>query len=56
MVTEARRKSSQCLDAALLALAQLAAMTGMRLNAAERGARAPGKVASPPPPQHLLLM
>ncbi|XP_076582701.1 kinesin-like protein KIF14 [Chaetodon auriga] len=43
MVTEARRKSSQCLDAALLALGHLAAMTGMQLNAMERGARATGK-------------
>lgn len=53
MVTEAQRKSSQCLDAALLALGQLAAMTGMRLNAAERGVRAAGKVASPTAPRHL---
>ncbi|XP_037626927.1 kinesin-like protein KIF14 [Sebastes umbrosus] len=43
MVTEARRKSSQCLDAALLALGHLAAMTGMPLNAMERGAQATGK-------------
>ncbi|XP_032381614.1 LOW QUALITY PROTEIN: kinesin-like protein KIF14 [Etheostoma spectabile] len=43
MVTEARRKSSQCLDAALLALGHLAAVTGMPLNAMERGAQAAGK-------------
>ncbi|XP_044056624.1 kinesin-like protein KIF14 isoform X2 [Siniperca chuatsi] len=43
MVTEARRKSSQCLDAALLALGHLAAMTGMPLNPVERGAQATGK-------------
>ncbi|XP_039985458.1 kinesin-like protein KIF14 [Xiphias gladius] len=43
MVTEARRKSSQCLDAALLALAQLAAVTCMPLNALELGAQATGK-------------
>ncbi|XP_031715464.1 kinesin-like protein KIF14 [Anarrhichthys ocellatus] len=43
MVTEARRKSSQCLDAALLALGHLAAVTGMPLNAMERGAQATGK-------------
>lgn len=45
MVTEAQRKSSQCLDAALLALGHLAAMTGVPLNALERGAQAAGKVA-----------
>ncbi|KAI3368680.1 hypothetical protein L3Q82_025675 [Scortum barcoo] len=43
MVTEARRKSSQCLDAAMLALGHLAAMTGTPLNAVERGAPATGK-------------
>ncbi|XP_070765360.1 kinesin-like protein KIF14 [Enoplosus armatus] len=43
MVSEARRKSSQCLDAALLALGHLAAMTGMQLNAVEWGAQATGK-------------
>ncbi|XP_051233248.1 kinesin-like protein KIF14 [Dicentrarchus labrax] len=43
MVTEARRKSGQCLDAALLALSHLAAMTGMQLNAMEWGAQATGK-------------
>ncbi|XP_029356203.1 kinesin-like protein KIF14 [Echeneis naucrates] len=43
MVTEARRKSSQCLDAALLALGHLAAVTCMPLNAAELGAQATGK-------------
>ncbi|XP_059197955.1 kinesin-like protein KIF14 [Centropristis striata] len=43
MVTEARRKSSQCLDAALLALGHLAAMTGMPLNAVEQSAQATGK-------------
>uniref|UniRef100_A0A3B4Z744 Kinesin-like protein KIF14 n=1 Tax=Stegastes partitus TaxID=144197 RepID=A0A3B4Z744_9TELE len=32
MVVEARRKSSQCLDAALLAVGHLAAVTGMPLN------------------------
>ncbi|GLD49925.1 kinesin-like protein KIF14 [Lates japonicus] len=43
MVTEARRKSSQCLDAALLALSHLAAVTCMPLNAGELGAQATGK-------------
>lgn len=43
MVTEARRKSSQCLDAALLALGHLAAVTGMPLNSMLRGAQATGK-------------
>ncbi|XP_034738211.1 kinesin-like protein KIF14 [Etheostoma cragini] len=43
MVTEARRKCSQCLDAALLALGHLAAVTGMPLNAMERSAQAAGK-------------
>ncbi|KAM9357515.1 kinesin-like protein KIF14 [Symphorus nematophorus] len=43
MVTEARRKSSQCLDAALRALGHLAAMTGMQLNGVELGAQATGK-------------
>ncbi|KAF1385577.1 hypothetical protein PFLUV_G00109210 [Perca fluviatilis] len=43
MVTEARRKSSRCLDAALLALGHLAAVTGMPLNAMERGVQATGK-------------
>uniref|UniRef100_A0A671Z4S1 Kinesin-like protein KIF14 n=1 Tax=Sparus aurata TaxID=8175 RepID=A0A671Z4S1_SPAAU len=37
MVTEASRKSSRCMDAALLALGHLAAMTGMPLNAMEQG-------------------
>uniref|UniRef100_A0A3Q3GF49 Kinesin-like protein KIF14 n=1 Tax=Labrus bergylta TaxID=56723 RepID=A0A3Q3GF49_9LABR len=44
MVTEAQKKSSQCLDAALLALGHLAAMTGMPLNAVEKAAQATGKV------------
>lgn len=56
MVTEARRKSSQCLDAALLTLGHLAAMTGMPLNVGERGAQATGKVTPPLIPQHLLSM
>uniref|UniRef100_UPI0037E9B30F kinesin-like protein KIF14 n=1 Tax=Semicossyphus pulcher TaxID=241346 RepID=UPI0037E9B30F len=43
MVTEAQKKSSRCLDAALLALGHLAAMTGMPLNAVERVAQATGK-------------
>ncbi|KAK5869767.1 hypothetical protein PBY51_024460 [Eleginops maclovinus] len=43
MVTEAKRKSSQCLDAALLALGHLAAVTGMPLNVAAPGAQATGK-------------
>lgn len=52
MVTEAQRKSSQCLDAALLTLGHLAAITAVPLNAAERGAQAAGKVTSPLIPQH----
>lgn len=51
MVAEARRKSSQCLDAALLALSHLAAMTGVQLSAMERGAQATGKVTPPLIPQ-----
>lgn len=47
MVTEAQKKSSQCLDAALFALGHLAAMTGMPLNAMERAAQATGKVKAP---------
>ncbi|XP_074525189.1 kinesin-like protein KIF14 isoform X2 [Halichoeres trimaculatus] len=43
MVTEAQKKSNQCLDAALFALSHLAAMTGMPLNAMERAAQATGK-------------
>ncbi|XP_033476758.2 kinesin-like protein KIF14 [Epinephelus lanceolatus] len=43
MVTDARRKSSQCLDAALLALGHLAAVTGMPLNAMGLRAQATGK-------------
>uniref|UniRef100_A0AAQ4NX01 Kinesin-like protein KIF14 n=1 Tax=Gasterosteus aculeatus aculeatus TaxID=481459 RepID=A0AAQ4NX01_GASAC len=46
MVTEARRKSSQCLDAALLALSHLAAVTGIPLNAVEGGPQDTGKVTS----------
>uniref|UniRef100_A0A8C4DI56 Kinesin-like protein KIF14 n=1 Tax=Dicentrarchus labrax TaxID=13489 RepID=A0A8C4DI56_DICLA len=56
MVTEARRKSGQCLDAALLALSHLAAMTGMQLNAMEWGAQATGKVTPPLIPQQLLSL
>uniref|UniRef100_A0A665X0C8 Kinesin-like protein KIF14 n=1 Tax=Echeneis naucrates TaxID=173247 RepID=A0A665X0C8_ECHNA len=56
MVTEARRKSSQCLDAALLALGHLAAVTCMPLNAAELGAQATGKVTPPLIPQQLLSL
>uniref|UniRef100_A0A673CR55 Kinesin-like protein KIF14 n=1 Tax=Sphaeramia orbicularis TaxID=375764 RepID=A0A673CR55_9TELE len=43
MVTEARRKSSKCLNEALLALCHLAAVTGMPLNVMELGAQATGK-------------
>ncbi|XP_056132828.1 kinesin-like protein KIF14 [Lampris incognitus] len=43
MVTEAQRKSGQCLDAAFRALGHLAALTGMLVNSAELGARATGK-------------
>ncbi|XP_023146712.2 kinesin-like protein KIF14 [Amphiprion ocellaris] len=43
MVVEARRKSSQCLDAALLALGHLAAVTGMPLNTVGLGVQATGK-------------
>lgn len=44
MVTEAKRKSGQCLDAAVLALGHLAAVTGMPLNVMELGFQATGKV------------
>ncbi|XP_042367975.1 kinesin-like protein KIF14 [Plectropomus leopardus] len=43
MVTDARRKSSQCLDAALFALSHLAAVTGTPLNVMGRGTQATGK-------------
>ncbi|KAF7658815.1 hypothetical protein LDENG_00007720 [Lucifuga dentata] len=43
MVTEAQRKSGQCLDAALLALSHLAAVTGTPLNMIELSAQATGK-------------
>ncbi|KAM3876365.1 kinesin-like protein KIF14 [Diretmus argenteus] len=43
MVTEAKRKSSQCLDAALRAIGHMAAVTGTPLSATELGARATGK-------------
>ncbi|XP_033937920.1 kinesin-like protein KIF14 [Pseudochaenichthys georgianus] len=43
MVTEAKRKSSQCLDAALLSVGHLAAVTGTPLNVTARGAAATGK-------------
>lgn len=56
MVTEASRKSSRCLDAALLALGHLAAMTGMPLNAMEQGTQATGKVTPTLIPQQLLSM
>lgn len=54
MVTEARRKSSKCLDAAMLALGHLAAITGTPLNAMERGVQATGKVTPALIPQQLL--
>lgn len=56
MVTEARRKSNKSLDAAMLALGHLAAITGMPLNAMERGAQATGKVTPALIPQQLLSM
>lgn len=51
MVTEAQKKSGQCLDVALLALGQLAAVTGTPLNAMELGFQATGKVTAPLIPQ-----
>lgn len=53
MVTEAQRKSSQCLDAALLTLGHLAAITDEPFNAVERAAQADGKVTSPLSVQHI---
>ncbi|KAM9849329.1 kinesin-like protein KIF14 [Aulostomus maculatus] len=44
MVTEAQRKSGQCLVTALRALGHLAAVTGMPLNVLELGAQATGKL------------
>uniref|UniRef100_A0A667XSD5 Kinesin-like protein KIF14 n=1 Tax=Myripristis murdjan TaxID=586833 RepID=A0A667XSD5_9TELE len=44
MVTEAQRKSGQCLDGALQMLGHLAAVTGTPLNAAELSARATRQV------------
>ncbi|XP_072245431.1 kinesin-like protein KIF14 [Leuresthes tenuis] len=43
MVMEARRKSGQCLNAALLVLSHMAAVTGMPLNIMGPGAQATGK-------------
>ncbi|XP_041863265.1 kinesin-like protein KIF14 isoform X2 [Melanotaenia boesemani] len=43
MVVEARKKSSRCLDAALLAVGHMAALTGMPLNITGTGAQATGK-------------
>ncbi|KAM4548315.1 kinesin-like protein KIF14 [Odontesthes bonariensis] len=43
MVMEARRKSGQCLDAALLVLGHMAVVTGMPLNIMGPGAQATGK-------------
>lgn len=54
MVTEARRKSSKCLDAAMLAIGHLAAISGTPLNAMERGAQATGKVTTALIPQQQL--
>lgn len=45
MVTEAKRKTSQCLNAALLAICHLAAVTGMPLNTMALGAQATGKAS-----------
>uniref|UniRef100_A0A7N8XPJ6 Kinesin-like protein KIF14 n=1 Tax=Mastacembelus armatus TaxID=205130 RepID=A0A7N8XPJ6_9TELE len=56
MVTEAWRKSSQCLDAALFALGHLAAVTGMPLDAVELGAQASGKVIALIPQQLQILV
>lgn len=47
MVKEARRKSSQCLDAALLALGHMAVVTGMPLNVMGLGTQATAKVTPP---------
>uniref|UniRef100_A0A3Q0RYW7 Kinesin family member 14 n=1 Tax=Amphilophus citrinellus TaxID=61819 RepID=A0A3Q0RYW7_AMPCI len=44
MVKEARRKSSQCLDAALLAVGHMAVVTGMPLNVMGLGTQATVKV------------
>ncbi|CAL8309783.1 unnamed protein product [Lota lota] len=43
MVTEAHRKSSQCLDVALRSVGHLATLTGVPLSAPQPGARAIGK-------------
>ncbi|KAM6963083.1 kinesin-like protein KIF14 [Aplochiton taeniatus] len=45
MVTEARRKSGQCLDAALRTLSHLAAVTGTPLRATEPDSEAAGKLS-----------
>ena len=45
MVTEAHRKSSQCLDVAVRTVAHLATLTNQPLAAPEPGAQAIGKVA-----------
>lgn len=56
MVTEAQRKSSQCLNTALLALSHLAAVTCTPLNTAELGASATGKVTALLIPEQLLTL
>ncbi|XP_061739305.1 kinesin-like protein KIF14 [Nerophis ophidion] len=45
MVAEARKKSGGCLNAALLALSHLAALSGMPLSVLELGAHATGKAS-----------
>ncbi|XP_061681795.1 kinesin-like protein KIF14 isoform X2 [Syngnathoides biaculeatus] len=45
MVAEARKKSGQCLGAALLVLCHLAVMSGMPLNVMELGIQATGKAS-----------
>ena len=44
MVTEAHRKSGQCLDTALLVISHLAALTATQLHLTELGSEATGKV------------
>uniref|UniRef100_A0A3B3DVN8 Kinesin-like protein KIF14 n=1 Tax=Oryzias melastigma TaxID=30732 RepID=A0A3B3DVN8_ORYME len=56
MVVEAQRKSSKCMDAALLALGHFAVVTGMPMSIMRLDAQATGKVIPPATQQQLLCL
>uniref|UniRef100_A0A8C8E2W8 Kinesin-like protein KIF14 n=1 Tax=Oryzias sinensis TaxID=183150 RepID=A0A8C8E2W8_9TELE len=56
MVVEAQRKSSKCMDAALLALGQFAVVTGMPMSITRLDARATDKVIPPTTQQQWQLL